>query len=322
QLLPTQRTMSSANARRYVCAIDEQTDWEELLFELEQRFSFGGALTTQDLPQSCTLSQLDADGDDAISLEELQRLRSISPDLILEVRWNPPQLALIDNETSNSTPNYVHTTLNGVAVELFLTDTNRLPSFDEVDRDQDGVVEPAEFDQIGALSIRFESVDTDGNEIVDRDEFAFAAEVIDAIAQVFVNARVFRSDDPLFAVLDVDKNARLDTLEIEGAIELLRPLQTEQDAELDPNALAASISIALSNGLTNPNPITLPDRGDDDGTPSAPTWFTEMDLDGNGLISRGEFVGTSAQFDALDKDQDGLITVEEAAGASQADGPT
>jgi hypothetical protein len=37
-----------------------------------------------------------------------------------------------------------------------------------------------------------------------------------------------------------------------------------------------------------------------------------MDRNGDGDVSRSEFLGTKAEFDAIDTDHDGLISLEEA----------
>ncbi|NER30831.1 MAG: alpha/beta fold hydrolase, partial [Symploca sp. SIO1C4] len=57
---------------------------------------------------------------------------------------------------------------------------------------------------------------------------------------------------------DHDKNLRLDIREIDNAKSKLGTLLTAEESELDPNALAASVSIAFSNGLTNSNPVATP----------------------------------------------------------------
>ena len=48
------------------------------------------------------------------------------------------------------------------------------------------------------------------------------------------------------------------------------------------------------------------------GAQAGPVWFRKMDRNADGDVSRAEFVGTRAEFDAMDADRDGLISVREA----------
>ena len=46
--------------------------------------------------------------------------------------------------------------------------------------------------------------------------------------------------------------------------------------------------------------------------PRGPLWFRKMDRNGDGDVSRKEWLGTPEQFDAIDTDRDGLISADEA----------
>ena len=55
----------------------------------------------------------------------------------------------------------------------------------------------------------------------------------------------------------------------------------------------------------NPNQaVPVPQKG--------PLWFRKMDRNGDGDVSRSEFLGTKAEFDAIDTDHDDLISLDEA----------
>jgi hypothetical protein len=46
--------------------------------------------------------------------------------------------------------------------------------------------------------------------------------------------------------------------------------------------------------------------------PTAPDWFASMDKNRDGDLSRGEFLGTTAQFRQFDENDDELLSVAEA----------
>jgi hypothetical protein len=45
----------------------------------------------------------------------------------------------------------------------------------------------------------------------------------------------------------------------------------------------------------------------------APSWFAKADFNSDGDISRREFLGSFERFDAVDQDEDGYISRDEAA---------
>jgi hypothetical protein len=57
-------------------------------------------------------------------------------------------------------------------------------------------------------------------------------------------------------------------------------------------------------GLPAPPPPAKPARG--------PAWFRKMDVNGDGDVSPREWLGTKEEFKRIDKDGDGLISLEEA----------
>jgi hypothetical protein len=49
---------------------------------------------------------------------------------------------------------------------------------------------------------------------------------------------------------------------------------------------------------------------------TAPPWFKHADFNGDGDISRREFLGSAEQFTALDANHDGFVELSEASNAS------
>jgi hypothetical protein len=61
-------------------------------------------------------------------------------------------------------------------------------------------------------------------------------------------------------------------------------------------------------GVPAGSSVSLPGRPQGRG----PLWFRKMDRNGDGDVSRREFLGSQADFERIDTDGDGLIDVQEA----------
>ena len=108
---------------------------------------------------------------------------------------------------------------------------------------------------------------------------------------------------------------RLDSREIEGAAQRLAALDKNGDGQMTPDELPEVLLIGLARGsLENADatfapPPVIVRRADD----KAPRWFTAMDANSDGAISRREFLGSAEKFAELDKDGNGLLELSEVA---------
>jgi Ca2+-binding EF-hand superfamily protein len=108
----------------------------------------------------------------------------------------------------------------------------------------------------------------------------------------------------LFDFLDENLDSNLSTRELrdaESRLEAARLL----DVELSTVRLPELLVGAVSRG----RPLMHFRRP----TAQGPSWFAGMDRNGDGDISRAEFLGETAQFQAADSDSDGLLSLTEAA---------
>jgi Ca2+-binding EF-hand superfamily protein len=123
----------------------------------------------------------------------------------------------------------------------------------------------------------------------------------------------------LFQLLDENRDGKLGVRELRTAWSRLSSLEPPRPGGQTEVVTRAAIQPAVSIRLTrtsergyinqqvfyaDPNQMRQPQKG--------PTWFRKMDRNGDGDVSRLEFLGARAEFDAMDIDHDNLISLEEA----------
>ena len=113
----------------------------------------------------------------------------------------------------------------------------------------------------------------------------------------------------LFELLDADRDGVLSVRELRSAWRRLAAAGCLQEGALDRSLLPRQLRCVVSRGRPSGG-RTPPTRG--------PAWFRAMDRNGDGDVSRREFLGSDEEFRRLDADGDGLISAEE---AERAEGP-
>jgi Ca2+-binding EF-hand superfamily protein len=116
----------------------------------------------------------------------------------------------------------------------------------------------------------------------------------------------------LFQILDANGDGQLGIRELRTAWERLAPY-ADGDGYISRAEIPRQYQLTVSQGAPALNPnfqagvtprAARPARG--------PLWFRKMDRNGDGDVSRAEFLGSEEDFRRIDTDGDGLISVEEA----------
>jgi Ca2+-binding EF-hand superfamily protein len=136
------------------------------------------------------------------------------------------------------------------------------------------------------------------------------------VAREQVRLMVHDQADAVFEALDTNADGQLGEREIALAPQQFADRDRDGDGQLAGVEFPYAMIAAFMRGEdpsqrsfyvpTSYSPQYAPDQ-------PLPDWFAHADLNGDGDVSRREFLGTPAHFDRLDTDHDSYVTAAEAA---------
>jgi hypothetical protein len=169
------------------------------------------------------------------------------------------------------------------------------------------------------LRVLFDPADADADGKLTRAELDAHLGLFEAFAASSVAVTPAVQTPTLFQLLDDNRDGRLSVRELRTAWGRLSPLEPVAEgapveaitrAAIRPTAVLrlARPPERLAGAQVVDRNVTRPGGGPQPG----PLWFRKMDRNGDGDVSRAEFLGTRAEFDAMDADHDGLVSRAEA----------
>ena len=283
QFVPNPNNNTPANAIP-AFAITDDVEWSELLYRVQQKYTFGAELfsdDTTDWPQS--FQELDDDGDGTIWDHELAAIADREPDL--QIWFHLPSAedyrvafeARRENEGSYKPEalGQVHV-MNG-AGESLATPSMSVPveteagtlmfalsddyvnnqyieqldqSFERLDSDDDDALSEAEFAFLTqVLRLSFSEVDTDEDGRVTKDELEQGFAPTTRMASMRLELWMLPQDDPVFTALDQDLNRQLDEHEVLEAAERLAELDADQDGIVQSTETDFGTYVVLRNAV-------------------------------------------------------------------------
>lgn len=305
-----------------ILALADSTVWKQLHAALVARYGAQRAL-----PWAVAV---DDDKDGKLSEEELKQLATIEAPLVLDIALGTrtrlrdtvaitrmadelKRIARVDRGADGKL------LLDLISLRIEVLAPNPKPSprmfagqatayLSNFDKDKNGYLERKELSD-PALAAQFDAWDADANGMLFVDEIRDALEKADRPNWQRISVAGLVQGTDLFGQLDENRDQQLGHREVTGAAERLRTVALEDDE---------TIRVAIARGsetykyLTKgAKPLTRRQPVATSGS-SGQGWFAHMDTNGDGDISRREFLGTAPQFSKLDANSDGYIDQEEA----------
>ncbi len=200
-----------------------------------------------------------------------------------------------------------------------------LNAFKAVDSTNKGYITEEEAKANPTFRNVFKLMDRDGDgklyEKEIREYLSSMQSLESAAARACVTLNTSDKGRGLFDLIDTDHDGRLSVREMRQMTELLKTLDHDGKGAITRSDVPRNIQVSFQSGTAGGfggGVVFVADGGFGGQRPQpatprkGPAWFVKMDRNGDGDVSRREFLGTDAQFKEIDTDGDGLISLAEA----------
>lgn len=278
---------------------------------------------------------LDTDGDGRLSMQELGKIASATPDISLavdlgkspteamavvggrpaDVRVSRPDLVRIRRSNLSMSVGYRHRD------PIAESQQNALAAFNTIDADANGYLDREEIAEHQRFErYLFDAMDRDEDDRVFAEEMLAYVKEYTEPASTTCQVTLIDTGNGFFQMLDTNADGRISIRELRECENTLLDV-AGKGAEINPSRLAKSYRLEIQRGgvslfgrvdrpaAEGPEALLKP--------PSGPVWFQRMDRNGDGDLTWDEFLGPREVFAQLDTDDDGLIDEAEATKASE-----
>jgi Ca2+-binding EF-hand superfamily protein len=186
--------------------------------------------------------------------------------------------------------------------------------FQMADTDKKGVVDRKKAKTVDFLDQIFLLADRDGDGKLTRKELVSYLDMQVEGSGCQMSLTITDEGRSLFDVLDADGNGQLSVRELRSGWSRMKPL-ARSEVGLARDDIPRRLEVLVGQGQQGRfRQVRISRKSTNNAATPAktPLWFTKMDRNHDGDLSRREFLGAEEDFRKLDTDNDGLISVEEA----------
>jgi Ca2+-binding EF-hand superfamily protein len=346
---PTAQSASPAEPAFFLIASDDSASElaDKLLARYGRRIGKANAesLSRKEIGlDDATFDRLDVNHDGKLDADELAKFTQRFADLELIVRLGktepgealldlfapggvPSPLASAVRKTSDGISLYLGRTVielvrNEGRVRLLPNDRQfYLDQFTAADAARKGFVERNEARQNRFLAPSFDVIDRSGSfKAFEKDLVEYLDLVQDRYARALACRPALLASGEgrgLFDLLDKDRDGRLSLRELRDAPQVLARLDRGDAGSTTREDIPRNYRLAFSLGQPSlnrhgGNTVVVVPHAAREPLGVGPLWFRKMDRNHDGDVSANEFLGPPEEFERLDTNKDGLISVEEA----------
>jgi hypothetical protein len=337
------RSAGPASARLAAIELGERVNLERLDFMLQDLYA-----PLQDLSAGSfaalprLFGQLDADGDHVIVRDELAALRTLQAVLDVQIDFPvsstneaSPSKEDVDDEAADKEPADKESADEQIAEKESAKEDKLTPSASPlrptltiVRADNELKVLPTTASDRIALTLGKTRLVISAHDLmaqgpVDPVPAQPPTSERSPLEQTQIRLMVHDRGDALLDALDVNADGQLGEREIAAAPARLLERDADADGTLSETEAPYQMTVAfLRNELPNAPPFSATPpaaaASESGAAVAPPSWFAAADLNGDGDVSRREFLGTVEQFNRLDANGDGFVADLEAAPAPAA----